>query len=304
MKKALTYTIIAGNKACPNDCPICISKMTSAQGIDYNEPTVKWDVFDKATGIALNHNAEYALITGKGEPTLYPAQISRYLIELEKAERKYSKFFNRKELQTGGSLLAQEGQAGKLYGDFLDVWKDLGLDIVAVSIYHYDDQKNENMFRPKNGNHYELSDLIDKIHSKDLKIRLSCVMLKDNIDSVEEARNLIGFAKDNDIFQLTLRTADVPKNPLDSDVARFVEENRIGCTDTEYNDIANFLKEEGSYCDTLPHGALVYEVDEQNVSITTGLSNDAGKEEIRQLIYFPQGWLTTSWENVQGSRIL
>lgn len=306
MKKTLTYTIISGNMLCPNNCPVCISKMTPDYDISGIEPEFHNNIFRDATKIALNHGAEIALITGKGEPTLFPGLVSKYLFEMAEAERKYGRFFDRKELQTSGSLLIQENNidVGWLYDEFLGVWKTLGLDLIAISIYHYFDWSNQELFRPRNDKWYDLSELIKKLHSKGFKIRLSCLMLKGYIDSVEEVKNLLKFAKENNVFQLTLRTADRPDNPRNKRIAKFVDENRIGYNDSEYKEIVEFLGREGKLCDILPHGAHVYEVDGQNIGITTGLTNDVGEKEIRQLIYFPQGWLTTSWENVQGGRIL
>ena len=292
MQKALTYTIIAGSKACPNDCPICISKMTPDYELGTKEPEVNWERFDKATTIALNHGAETALITGKGEPTLFPGQVTRYLLRL------HGKPFDKRELQTEGSLLAKGG----LYDDFLDVWRDLGLDTVAVSVYHYDGQKNKEVFRPKSGEYFNLAKLIEKLSSKGMNTRLSCVMLNNYVDNVEEVKKLIEFAKQNGVFQLTLRTADRPKTSLDSMVAEFVDKNRLDNERLEV--INNFLKENGGVCDILPHGAVVYEVGGQNVCITTGLTYNPGEKMIRQLIFFPQGWLTSSWEYVQGGRLL
>ncbi|MFH0948969.1 MAG: radical SAM protein [Candidatus Aenigmatarchaeota archaeon] len=292
MKKALTYTIIAGSKTCTNDCGICISKMTPSYGIDNKEPKVDWAKFEKATRIAMNHGAKNVLITGKGEPTLYPGQITRYLTRL------YGKSFDTIELQTNGSMIANGG----LYDAFLESWKDLGLDTVAVSIYHYDSQKNKEMFKPKNGNYFDLPKLIKKIHSKDLNTRLSCVMLDGCIDNIEEVKKLIKYAKDHEVFQLTLRSVDCPRDSLSSETTKFVNEHKLN--DKKIKTITDFLKKDGAKCDVLPHGAIVYEINEQNVCLTTGLTFDPGQEEIRQLVFFPQGWLTTSWENVYGGRIL
>src|SRR3989338_10544360 len=58
MEKALTYTIIAGSKACYNNCPICISKMTPDYSMDCRLPEVNWKKFDEATTVALNHRSE------------------------------------------------------------------------------------------------------------------------------------------------------------------------------------------------------------------------------------------------------
>lgn len=291
--KALTYTIITGSRACPNDCPICISKMTPSYGIGYEKPRVNWPKFEEATTIAINHGAENVLLTGKGEPTLFPGQLTQYLVRL------YQKPFDRRELQTDGSQLARGG----MYNDFLDVWRDLGLSTVALSIYHYDPGKNREMFRPKSGEYFDLPRLIEKLHGKSFNTRLSCVMLDNYIDSVEEAAKLIEFAKQNGVFQLTLRRADMPAKPLDERVAEFVSTHRL--SEARFREISDWIEKEGSFCYELPHSASVFEVRGQNVCISTGLTpSEKNKEETRQLIFFPQGWLTTSWENVQGGRLL
>ena len=300
MKKALTYTIIAGSKACVNDCPICISKMTPDYGISYKKPEVDWDAFKRSTHYAFNHGAEVALITGKGEPALYPAQVTEYLHRIEEIENLRGERFDRREIQTEGSLLAKGGH----YDGWLDVWEDHGLDVVALSIYHYDADKNEEVFRPKGGRKYfDLPELIEKLDSKGLKSRLSCVMLDGYIDCVEEVEKLIRYAEKNDVFQLTLRRADAPKKPLDLKAAEYVEGHRL--SDEKFRDILDFLDEKGEFCYDLSHGAQVYEVFGQNVCVTTGLTPaQRNKDDIRQLIFFPQGCLTTSWENVKGGRVL
>ena len=292
MKEATTYSIIAGNKNCTYDCGICISKMTPDYGIGAKEPEVNWEKFERANEIAKNYNAKSVIITGKGEPTLYPAQITKYLHKLEKYN------FGRIELQTNGSEIAKQG----LMDNFLDVWYDHGLSTISVSIYHYDEKKNNELARPKSGQGYNLGNLIEKINKHGLNTRLSCVMMKDYIDNPDEVKNLIRYSKQNNVFQLTLRIADAPNNSLDVITEEIVK--KYGVKGNELKDISDYLERAGKRCDVLSYGAVIYEVDGQNVAFTSGLSENAGKEEGRNLIFFPQGWLTTSWENVQGGRLI
>lgn len=285
--------MIVGSKACPNDCELCISKMTPDYGIGLALPPVNWDRFETATRMALAHGAENALITGKGEPTLYPGQVTQYLIRLK------DKPFSAREIQTEGSQLARGG----LYNDFLTVWRELGLDTVAVSMYHYDMEKNQNLYRPRDGKFYDIPDLVDKLHEKDLNTRLSCVLMKGYVGDVDEVKNLIQFAKENKVFQLTLRSTGQPEKSLDQRVADFVDAHTV--SQENLAAITEFLEKEGSFCYSLPHGANVYEVYGQNVCMTTCMTTpERNEDKIRQLIWFPQGWLTTSWENVQGGRLL
>jgi len=160
------------------------------------------------------------------------------------------------------------------------------------------------MFRPGDKDDFELIKLIDKIHGKGIRTRLSCVLLKGYIDSVEAVQELIDFARARGVFQLTLRKADIPKNPRDLEVARFIEERAVTGKDASYQEIVSYFEKEGALCDILPHGASVYEVKGQNVCITTGLTVDAGEKAIRQLIFFPPDLVTTSWENIHGGRVL
>lgn len=292
MRYANTFTIIAGNKNCTYNCDICISKMTPDYGIGTKEVVVDWDKFDLATKIAKNYNANHVLITGKGEPTLYPAQITKYLRRLQ------SKGFDRIELQTNGSEITK----GRLMSEFLDVWQDLGLTTIAISIFHYDNEKNKQAFKSRNGQYPDLKEVIETIHKHKMNTRLSCVMLEGYVDSVEEVRKLIDFAKQERVFQLSLRSVDKPSKSLDLRVSEFIEKNRL--KPDKLKEITDYLETNGNRCDILPHGAVVYEVDGQNVCLTTGLSQEVGKEESRQLIFFPQGWLTTSWENVMGGRLI
>ncbi len=292
MKYANTFTIIAGNRNCTYNCDICISKMTPDYGIGTKEAEVNWEKFDLATRVAKNYNANHVLITGKGEPTLYPAQITKYLHKLE------GKGFDRIELQTNGSEITK----GRLMDEFLEIWQDHGLTTVAVSIFHYDNQKNKMAFKPKSGQYPDLKDVIERIHANRMNTRLSCVMLDGYMDSVLEVQRLIGFAKQEGVFQLSLRSVDRPGKSLDLRVSDYIDKNRL--KPDRLKEISDYLETKGSRCDVLPFGAVVYEIDGQNVCLTTGLSRDVGKEDVRQLIFFPQGWLTTSWENVMGGRLI
>lgn len=289
MEKAVTLTLIAGTRDCPNKCPICISNMTNTNGIDYQEISINTDSLRQSIQIALNHNTRNVLITGKGEPTFYPAQISKYLIEVK------DKPFDKIELQTEGSNISKSG----LIDDLLKTWKHLGLNTIAISIFHYDSKKNQIMFRSRDG--YYIPSLLSKLNKMNFNIRLSCVLTTNNIDNVDEVKSLINFCKDNNVMQLILRTVDVPRNTRN--IKAKDETLTYKISDEKYSTIVEYIKN-GFLCDRLPHGAEIYEVNGQNVCITTGLTIDGGEESVRQLIFFPQGILTYSWETVHGSRIL
>lgn len=288
MKNALTLTLIAGTKACPNNCPICISKMTPSHGIEGKDRTpIDVETLRKSLQFALNHRAQNVLITGKGEPTLHPAQVSQYLVEIKGMP------FDKRELQTEGSHISHNSM-----NPMLETWRYLGLDYIAISMFHYEDRLNKIMFRGKG---YQMVPLVHKLHEMGYRVRFSCMLVNGFIDCVDEVRNLVSFAKDMNVSQLSLRTIDMPPNPINKETADNVVKYRL--SPRQLRRIFKYVRS-GLYCDRLPHGAEVWEVEGQNVCITTGLSNDAGKDDCRQLVFFPQGILTASWVTVNGSRIL
>lgn len=298
MKEFSTFTVVCGTMECPNNCPICISKMTSSHKLGNKLWPFKREKFIRAAKIAYRHGAANMLITGKGEPTLYPDRIIDYLRAAQDIG------FDRIELQTEGCLMAG------LTVENLENWKAAGLDLVALSIYHHQSDKNARVFQPPPS--ARIGDLLHttfKLDHAGLETRLSCVMLKDYINDVNDVAYLIARAKQLKVMQLTLRQADVPYESNSMKVAQYIWENRL--TEMEFGKIRDWLQENGHLCDVHPYGAEVYEVKGQNVALTTGLTREDPNDEdykpsneIRQLIWFPQGWLTTSWEYVQGGRIL
>lgn len=299
MYNTLTYSIIAGSLWCTCNCGCCISKMTDRCGITISPPDVDWRRFEEATNIAWNYGARNVLITGKGEPTLFPAQITMYLNKLQEED------FNTIELQTNGYTFS----SNSMYEEFLEVWRDLGLTTIAISVYHHNDFMNDQLFVPRYEYNRDLVSLIEILHEYDYNVRLSCLLMKGYIDSGDKVKEMIAFAKNNNTF-LTLRTAETSdykgEIEIQEEISRkhkgFVIKHRLSNDELEW--IRVFLRANGVKRGNLSHGATVYNIYDQNVCLTTGMSESDFDMDRRHLIFFPQGWLTTSWENVNGGRIL
>ncbi len=70
--KIKTFSIIAGSEACNARCPFCISKMTPQQGVTLKTSTVNWRNFRVGAQLAKQCDVTTAMLTGNGEPTLFP----------------------------------------------------------------------------------------------------------------------------------------------------------------------------------------------------------------------------------------
>ncbi len=61
-------------------------------------------------------------------------------------------------------------------------------------------------------------------------------------------------------------------------------------------DIRSFLESDGTLLMTLIHGASIYDVKGQNVCLTDSLTLTARTDDLRQLIFFPDGHLRYDWQ--------
>ncbi|MBI2637888.1 MAG: hypothetical protein HYW88_03225, partial [Candidatus Sungbacteria bacterium] len=247
------------------------------------EPEVNWRNFIKACEYAKQNGVTTAMFTGKGEPTLFPNQITKYLQIMQPYNFPFI------EMQTNALKFAKYEKKRDEYREHLVAWYKLGLTLTAISVVHYDSEKNRQIYTPYRKEYPDLSDTISFIHDvgrgqaglKGLSIRLTCILAKGYIDSVEEVKRLVSFAKANKVEQLTL----TPVNKPDEDHSRNEEAwqwtNVHGLSEEEVNTISYYVVKNGSVLMELPHGAKVFDLDGQNVCLNRCLTVDPDPERMR-----------------------
>lgn len=289
-----TLSIICGSSACNARCPHCVSKMTPANGVKIKEPEVNWKNFKIACRLAEKMNATTAMLTGKGEPTLFPNTIARYLEKLQGFN------FPLVELQTNGIVLAEESDSSDA---MLGRWRDQGLTTIAISIVHFKEEKNRQIYSSHTNRHFDLGDFITKLHGRGYSVRLSCVLMKKFIDDCGSVEKLIKFAKDNNVEQLTLTPVNRPISSTAKDVLDRVQ-NEFVISSLDLNNILDMIKYQGTFLTSLIHGAMVFDYRGQNVCMNNCLQ--AHQEEasgIRNLIFYPDGHIRYDWQH-SGAIIL
>ncbi len=279
--KAKIFTVIAGTKACNAQCPYCISRMTPSCGVGLDVRNFNWRNFNKAAVLADKSGVTTALITGKGEPTLFPEQISRIICELDKHN------FPIIELQTNGIILDTHFPK---YKKHLEDWYKNGLTTIAISIVHYKNKRN-NIILPNYP--VKLERLIARLHKIGFTVRFSCLLVKNYIHSTNDLIELIEFSRKNNVEQLSLRTLHAPNKPEDCNASKWIVKNKL--PDKNLKDIYDFLRKNAVELMKTNYGAIVYDFNGQNVCVTNALTSQ-NEEEIRQLIFFPDGHLRYDWQ--------
>jgi molybdenum cofactor biosynthesis enzyme MoaA len=286
------YSILAGSQACNARCPYCISKMTPPQGVNLEEPIVNWRNFTKGALLAKQLGATTAMLTGKGEPLLFPDQISKYL----QALGQYN--FPMIEIQTNGILLQE--QRGK-YSPFLKQWYEAGLNTIALSIVHFEQELNRQIYLPYRKEYINLPSLINDIHEIGYSVRLSCTLFDGGIDGAQKLEELVNYARWNRAEQLTVRPVNKPGKSQDHDVEAWTITHQLKASQLE--EITSYIETNATPLMSLSHGGIVYDMDGQNLCFSNSLTINPSSEDIRQLIFFPDGHLRYDWQ-YKGAMIL
>lgn len=280
--KIQTLSIVAGTTACDTNCPFCVSKMTPKNGVQSN---VDYTNFNTACKFASRCGVTTAMITGKGEPTLYPHQITMYLKMLNDHQFPFI------ELQTNGINLYLDSA----YKEYLIQWKRFGLTTISLSCVHYEDKQNREIYGEK---YPPLRELITDLQKMGFSVRLGCIMINGWINSFADVHAFVQFAKTLDKqVQLTFRPVTLPIREKGYEkVYNWVADHQVGemylkAIDTLFEDTSDIVP-----LLDLVHGATVYDYQGQNVCMTNCLTRSTNKDEVRQLIYFPDGRLRYDWE--------
>jgi hypothetical protein len=125
-------------------------------------------------------------------------------------------------------------------------------------------------------------------------------MVKGGCDTTDKIDTLIDECKREGVDQLTIRSVYKPditkaRGPFDWVCANQPSLSECGLYD--------YLDEYGTELLRLPHGTSVFDVDGQNVCVGNCITRTTDPNDIRQLIFFPDGKLMYDWQ-YPGARIL
>jgi len=290
--KAHTFSLVVGNTACNAVCPWCISRMTET---NFRLTTgINWRRFDIACHIAqqARDGLLSVLLTGKGEPTLAPDQITQYLEGLQR-----NGSFPLIDLQTNGILLDPENEDCLL--QHLSEWRDMGLTLVCFSLAD---------FLPEHNNHlmgiwenYDYLRAVDAVHGLGIAVRLNFTMLTNGVSTPEQIEHCITIAKKNNVEQLTFREVTRPCDSISRRHAAYVDEHRPvdAC-----KRLFHYLEMNGAHrLPDLAHGAALFDYRGQNISVNHCLTDTVDPNDIRQIIFFPSGEICYDWK-YRGARLL
>jgi len=279
--KISTMSIVVGTRACNASCPFCVSKMTPRMAELPATTDLPVRNLRKSLLFAERSGVSTILLTGKGEPTLYPDQVDFYLREIARNGR-----FPFVEMQTNGFLL-EDGRMDRR----LRAWHDLGLTTVSISMVSTDPAENgRTMAAGKRRT--ETAEAVRRLHDAGLAVRLNCTMVRGVVDSAPRLAALRDWCRERRVGQLTIRELTVPPKSEDARVYAYALAHRPRAAGIRA--IRRTLAREARALLTLPHGAVIYDWAGQNVCLNNCLTPPQD-DQIRQIIFFPDGHLRYDW---------
>jgi len=248
--------------------------------------------FGKACRFAQIGGTTNVLMTGKGEPTLYPDQVTQFLDLLAPWGFPFI------ALQTNAldiGWLVRDGKpkhAKKLTRELLVEWRRRGLDTIAISVVSEKAEHNAEVYHK---DYPDLARTVAFLHELGFTVRLCVMMQQGYVDTPARVDDILAFCRANGIEQLTVRPIRKPTAPTHDDLAsRYVAER--GLDEGQERVIAEDVRRRGKLLLTLSFGAEVYDIDGQNCCLSDCLTIDGSGEEIRTLIVYPDGRVTHDWQ--------
>ncbi|MDO8583596.1 MAG: radical SAM protein [bacterium] len=285
-----TLSVVIGSRACDARCPFCVSKMTGFDELKTGRREINEGNFRKACEFAHIGGTTTVLFTGKGEPTLYPEEISRYLELLQNQKFPFI------ELQTNGLSIGRLIRDGKSNVKGMDLmrledWHRAGLNTIAISTVGIRPLLNREIYAD---DYPVLEETIAGVHRSGFTVRLGVMMVKGGVDVPAEVDTVIKFAQRNNVEQLTFRPIRKPEHTHSDATSAFVTER--GINKEQERVVREWVAANGTKIMSLMHDATVYDVDGQNVCMTDALTCRPEGKDIRTLIFYSNGRLAYSWD--------
>ena len=290
--KFSVFSIVAGTSRCVTVCPFCVSgELATIQNREV--PKINHRNLLKGCELAKTSGVQTVMLTSRGEPTLFPDQITEYLETLEPYKFPFI------ELQTNGIPMARKFEK---YKPYLEKWYELGLSTILISTVSNRPEINGEVYTPITKQYIDLPELISNLHEIGFSVRLTAICTKAWMSTPEQIDEYLKFALENKVAQVTLR-------PLNDEYRRetaqaWIDEHKMSEEDKVR--IYDFLNTEGYKLMELPNIGNVFDYKGQNVMFSYALTkyNDHNDgENKRNLIFFPDGQLRYEWE-WEGARLL
>ena len=271
-----SVSALVGNGACNADCGFCAGKYLRPQA-------GKNKLYDKnleaAIKLSARHGGWSLSLTSSGEPTCDPDSFTSALQIYQKCAQQGA-YFPNVNLFTNGILFGSE----KFCDKYLDAWRELGLNNIAVSIHSADEKEQALVYGVKS--YPALETIVSNVEKHGLGVRATLLLRKGGVEDsskYEEAVNAL----------IEKRIRNITSWPIGNP-----DGTRTAYTPSRWNlfGIQRWLHKNAKLCHGHVWGGGVFDYNGTILRYTDYVTkHDPEKDFVRQLVVFQDGTVAYSW---------
>lgn len=276
IEKIYSVSALVGNGACNANCGFCAGK--------YLRPDARENkLYDKNLEAAIKLSARYGgwslSLTSSGEPTCDPDALTKAL-EVYKKCADQGAYFPNVNLFTNGILFGDE----KFCDEYLDTWRDLGLNNIAVSIHDVDERGQAEIYGVRN--YPALERIVENVEGHGLGVRGTLLLRKGGVDNSRKYEKSVETLIGKGINNITSWPIGNPDGSRTIDTP-----SRLGLFG-----IRRWLRRNAKMCHGHVWGGGVFDYGGSILRYTDYVTkHDPKKDFVRQLVVFQDGTVAYSW---------
>lgn len=276
IEKIYSVSALVGNGACNASCDFCAGEYLRPEAGENK-------LYDKNLEAAIKLSARYGgwslSLTSSGEPTCDPNALTRALEIYDKCA-KQGAYFPNVNLFTNGILFGNEEFCDK----YLDTWRELGLNNVAVSIHEVDEKDQARIYGVKE--YPKLESIVSNVEKHGLGVRGTLLLRRGGVDNYKKYSETVKTLIEKGIDNITSWPVGNPDG-----------------TRTEYTpsrmslwSIQAWLRLNAKMCHEHVWGGGVFDYKGNILRYTDYVTkHDPKKDFVRQLVVFQDGTVAYSW---------
>jgi hypothetical protein len=276
IEKIYSVSALVGNGDCNANCGFCSGK--------YLRPQAKENsIFDKNFAAAIKLSARYGgwslSLTSSGEPTCDPDALTRALEIYDKCAQQGA-YFPNVNLFTNGINLGDED----FCDEYLDTWRELGLNNIAVSIHSQDEKEQAQVYGLDS--YPNLEQIVENVEQHGLGVRGTLLLRKCGVDTPSKYVSAVNTLIEKGITNITSWPVGNP------------DASRNEYTPSRLNllRIKSWLQFNAKKCHGHEWGGGVFDFKGNILRYTDYVTkHDPKKDFVRQLVVFQDGTVTYSW---------
>lgn len=280
IEKIYSVSALVGNGSCNAKCSFCAGKYLRVQA---KKDQTKLDAYHKNLAAAIKLCARYGgwslSFTSSGEATCDPDALTKAL-EVYAECAKQGAYFPNVNLFTNGILFGNTNFCDK----YLEKWRSLGLNNVAVSIHHVDEQEQAKVYGV--AEYPTLDTIASNIKNAGLGVRATLLLRKGGVETAKDYEKSVETLISKGIDNITSWPIGNPDGTRTEDTpSRW----NVFC-------IQLWLKQHAKKCHGHVWGGGVFDYHGSILRFTDYVTkHDPEKNFVRQLVVFQDATVAYSW---------